>query len=179
MQDFKKLLRKRKNMMNFYSGKFFYGARTYKYKNKAYRKLFDIGERPYIGFGVYMECPHLIKDYGRFKAGNRVIFHNDVYIDYTGEVTIGDNVTLSSNVRIFSHKHDYQLLADRAEGNAFPQKTTIGKGAWIGDGAIILAGITIGEFAVIGAGSVVTHDVEPYCIYAGNPARLIRKLKEN
>ena len=49
-------------------------------------------------------------------------------------------------------------------------------GAWIGAGAIILPGITIGEYAVIGAGSVVTKDIPAYTIAAGNPCKLIRKI---
>ena len=53
--------------------------------------------------------------------------------------------------------------------------TVIGNDVWIGEGAILKAGITVGDGAVIGMGSVVTKDIQPYCIYAGNPARLIRK----
>ncbi len=52
--------------------------------------------------------------------------------------------------------------------------TTIGNDVWIGQGCKIKAGVTIGDGAVIGMGSIVTHDVEPYAIYAGNPARKIR-----
>ena len=55
------------------------------------------------------------------------------------------------------------------------KKTEIGNDVWIGNRAIILQGLKIGDGAVIGAGSVVTHDVEPYSIIAGNPARLLRK----
>ena len=54
--------------------------------------------------------------------------------------------------------------------------TKIKKGAWITPGCIILAGVTIGENAVVGAGSVVTKDVEPYTVVAGNPAKIIKKL---
>lgn len=49
---------------------------------------------------------------------------------------------------------------------------------WIGAGATILPGVTVGENSVVGAGSVVTHDVEPNTIVAGNPARLIRRLSD-
>lgn len=57
-----------------------------------------------------------------------------------------------------------------------PYKTTeIGNDVWIGNRAMVLQGVTIGDGAVVGAGSVVTKDVEPYTIVAGNPARVIRK----
>lgn len=54
-------------------------------------------------------------------------------------------------------------------------RTVIGNDVWIGQGAFIKAGVHIGTGAVIGMGAVVTHDVEPYKIWVGNPARLIRK----
>jgi acetyltransferase-like isoleucine patch superfamily enzyme len=50
---------------------------------------------------------------------------------------------------------------------------------WIGANVIILKGVTIGEGAIVGAGSVVTKDVPPYTIVAGNPARIIREIPEN
>lgn len=53
--------------------------------------------------------------------------------------------------------------------------TTIGNDVWIGEGAFIKAGVKIGDGAIVGMGSIVTKDVEPYAIVAGNPARLIRK----
>ena len=51
--------------------------------------------------------------------------------------------------------------------------------AWIGFNSIILKGVTIGEGAIVGAGSVVTKDVPPYTIVAGNPARIVREIPEN
>ena len=55
------------------------------------------------------------------------------------------------------------------------EKTHIGNDVWIGSGVLIKSGINIGDGAIIGAGSIVTHDVPPYEIWAGSPARLIRK----
>ena len=51
----------------------------------------------------------------------------------------------------------------------------IGDGVWIGQNAIILPGVSIGDKSIIGAGSVVTHDVPSYCVAVGNPARIIKK----
>jgi len=56
------------------------------------------------------------------------------------------------------------------------EPTRIKRGAWITPGCIILAGVTIGENSVVGAGSVVVKDVEPYTVVGGNPAKLIKRL---
>ncbi len=53
----------------------------------------------------------------------------------------------------------------------------IKRGAWIGAAAIVLPGVTIGEYSIVGAGSVVTKDVEPYTVVAGNPAKVIRRIE--
>lgn len=53
-----------------------------------------------------------------------------------------------------------------------------GDGAWIGAGAIVLSGVTIGKYAVIGAGSVVTRDIPDYTVAVGNPCRALRKIDE-
>ena len=55
----------------------------------------------------------------------------------------------------------------------------IGGRGWIGFGATILKGVTVGEGSIVAAGAMVTHDVPPYCIVGGNPARLIRELEDH
>lgn len=67
------------------------------------------------------------------------------------------------------------ILGDEDSDTASKGDVIIGNDVWIGYGVIILSGVGIGDGAVVGAGSVVTKDVEPYCIVAGNPARIIRK----
>lgn len=61
-------------------------------------------------------------------------------------------------------------------GAEFAKEIVIGPDCWIGGSAIILGGVTIGEGCTVGAGSVVTKDVEPYTVVAGNPARVIKRL---
>jgi acetyltransferase-like isoleucine patch superfamily enzyme len=61
-------------------------------------------------------------------------------------------------------------------GPEFAKPITIGSDTWLGGGAIVLPGVTIGEHCVVGAGAVVTRDVPPYCVAAGNPARVVRRL---
>lgn len=88
-----------------------------------------------------------------------------------GKVTIEDRVQIAMNVSVITNNHDpydrdVLLIED----------VTLREGAWIGSGAIILPGVTVGRYAIVGAGSVVTHDVSDYTVVAGNPAREIRKL---
>jgi acetyltransferase-like isoleucine patch superfamily enzyme len=62
------------------------------------------------------------------------------------------------------------------KGPEFAKPITVGSDTWVGGGAIILPGVSIGNNCVVGAGSVVTKDVAPYTVVAGNPARVVRRL---
>ena len=93
-------------------------------------------------------------------------------------IKIEDNVTISSNSMIFAHinpsaneflkKHGYPRTV---------KPVTIKNGAVISVGCIIIAGVTIGENSIVGAGSVVAQDVPDYCIVVGNPARVVKKIE--
>lgn len=120
-------------------------------------------------------------------APNRLTIGRDVYIgklctiECDGE--IGDEVAIANSVGIVGrHDHDFSVVGTsirRAPWIGDPEyvkakgKTdvTIGSDVWIGYGAIVLSGITVGRGAIVAAGAVVTRDVRPYAIVAGNPAR--------
>ncbi len=92
-------------------------------------------------------------------------------------IKIEDNVTISSNSMIFAHVNP--SANDFLKNHGYPRKikpVTVKKGAVISVGCIIIAGITIGENAIVGAGSVVTQDVPDYCVVVGNPARVVKKI---
>ena len=94
----------------------------------------------------------------------------------SGKVIIGDDVMMGPDCIIYTQNHSFQRtdITIRSQGNE-PEKTVIIKNdVWIGGQVIILPGVVIYDGAVIGAGSVVTKNVEPYSIVAGNPARLIK-----
>ena len=96
-------------------------------------------------------------------------------------VTIEDNVFVGHNVAFINDSFprattDGQL---QTEADWKVEKTVVKKGASIGSGSTILANITIGENALVGAGSVVTKDVPPNSIVAGNPARVLRYIEQN
>lgn len=108
-----------------------------------------------IGHGVWINrgCEF----YGSMLAGN-------------AHITIGDHCALAPCVRVLSATHDYHQL-DLPDLAA---SVTIGKHVWVGAGATILPGVNIGDGAVVAAGSVVTRDVAPFTIVAGNPARFLK-----
>jgi acetyltransferase-like isoleucine patch superfamily enzyme len=93
-------------------------------------------------------------------------------------VEIGDEVFVGHNVSFINDKFPRAAKADGSmltDADWTVQRTFVRKGATIGTGATILGGITVGERAVVGAGSVVTRDVPPGVVVAGNPARLLPK----
>jgi acetyltransferase-like isoleucine patch superfamily enzyme len=91
-----------------------------------------------------------------------------------GGINIGDDTMIAANVQLVSNNHDeYErevLLCD---------EVNIKKGVWIGAGATILPGVTIGKYAIVGAGAVVTKDVPDYGVVVGAPARLIKTLDKD
>jgi acetyltransferase-like isoleucine patch superfamily enzyme len=96
-----------------------------------------------------------------------------------GPVEIGDNVIFAQHVGILAMNHGYQDIHTPIRD----QKCTaalirIENNCWIGSNAIVTAGITIGKHSIVAAGSVVTKDVPPYTVVAGNPARIIRQYNE-
>ncbi len=104
------------------------------------------------------------------QIGDNVTIKNGVYL-WDG-ITIEDNVQIGPNVTFTNDKYP------RAKQVFKLQKTIIKKGSSIGAASVILGGITIGENAMIGAGSVVTKDVPANELWFGNPAKFIRKINE-
>ena len=91
-----------------------------------------------------------------------------------GGITIDDDVMLAANVQLLSNNHDEY---DRQVLICKP--IHIKRGAWIGAGASILPGVTVGEYAIVGAGAIVTKDVPDYSVVVGSPARVVKTLDEN
>lgn len=96
------------------------------------------------------------------------------YLD--GDITIGDHSMLANNVAIVGGDHAFSTpgVTMRDGGREAWRPTILGRDVWIGHGAIIINGISIGDGALVAAGSVVTKDVAAFSVVAGNPARHIK-----
>jgi maltose O-acetyltransferase len=91
-------------------------------------------------------------------------------------IMIGSNCDISDRVGIICGTHEIDDTGVRSAGNGIGKDINIGNGVWIGYGALILPGVSIGEKAIVAAGAVVTKDVLPRTIVGGSPAKLIRSL---
>ena len=144
-------------------------------KDAIYKQMFgSIGDQ--VSIDIDFRC-----EYGKnIHIGNKVIINmNCTFLD-NGVINIGDNVMIAPDVRIYTATHSVILserMPVRSNSKASICDTiacpvTIESGVWIGGGAVILPGVTIGRNSVIGAGSVVTKSIPENSIAVGNPCRV-------
>lgn len=129
--------------------------------NVQVRENVSIGRDCIVSKDVYIDCNVVIGD--RCKVQNSVSIYNGV--------TVGDDVFIGPNA---AFTNDKVPRAFNADWTITP--TRIENGASIGANATIVCGITIGEYAMVAAGSVVTKDVPPYTLVMGNPARAYARI---
>ena len=142
----------------------------------------EVSEKAVIGAGTKIWNLAQVRE--NAVIGENCVLSKNVYVDF--EVKIGSCVKLQNNVNVY---HGVQLEDDVFVGpsatftnDMFPRafngdfkvvETLVKRGASIGANSTIVCGVTIGEYAMVGAGSVVTKDVGDYCLVVGNPARVI------
>ena len=124
-----------------------------------------------IGEGSYVAAPLSGAAVNKLVIGKGCYINSNLLAMSRGGITIGDYVQIAANVQLISNNHDPY---DRMVLTCKP--VVIKDHAWIGAGASIMPGVTIGKYAIVGAASVVTHDVGDYEVAVGNPARVIKKL---
>jgi acetyltransferase len=144
-------------------------------KDAIYKQMFgSIGDQ--VSIDIDFRC-----EYGKnIHIGNKVIINmNCTFLD-NGVINIGDNVMIAPDVRIYTATHSV-ILSERMPVRSNSKTSicdtiacpvTIESGVWIGGGAVILPGVTIGRNSVIGAGSVVTKSIPENSIAVGNPCRV-------
>jgi acetyltransferase-like isoleucine patch superfamily enzyme len=106
------------------------------------------------------------------SVGENVSFGGNVFLSGSAPISIGSDTMIGYNVTIHTSTHDYNVHPIWTK--RIDRPVEIGKHVWIGTGAIILPGTKIGDYAVVGAGSVVNRHVPDRAILAGNPARIIK-----
>ena len=122
-------------------------------------------------FGLF---PPFYTDCGKnIHIGKGVFINAGCKFQDQGGIWIGDGCLIGHNTVIATLNHG---LLPETRQDLHPKPVRIGKGVWIGSGSILLPGVTIGDHAVIGAGSVVTKDIPAEKIAVGNPARIIRSI---
>lgn len=112
--------------------------------------------------------------FDRIKIGDNVFINSNSLLMARGGITVENDVMMAANVQLLSNNHDEY---DRQVLTCKP--IHIKKGAWIGAGASILPGVTIGEYAIVGAGAIVTKDVGDYGIAVGVPAKVVKTLDKD
>jgi maltose O-acetyltransferase len=129
-----------------------------------------------FGEGTVVMAPFQC-DYGyNIRIGrNGFVNYNCVLLD-CAPITLGDHVQIATGVQLLTATHPLDAALRRGPEYALP--ITIGDDVWIGGGAILLPGVTVGNETVIGAGSVVTRDLPPRVVAAGNPCRVLRAIDE-
>jgi acetyltransferase-like isoleucine patch superfamily enzyme len=189
-----------KQLKYFYNGNFLYGLvytfwRGFNFLGRLIVTWFyrltmpNLGEGTKFDTGVYIDNPRNIEIGQKCKIGENVYFHsedphskliigdavqvsNGVVIDYTGGVTIKNNVLISANVQILTHDHGID-----PHSKPISKQLLIESDVWIGLNSLILHNVrVIGKGVIIGAGSIVTKPVDAMFLIAGNPAKVIRKI---
>jgi acetyltransferase-like isoleucine patch superfamily enzyme len=142
----------------------------------------SVGDRSMLSAKVLFD-----RNKGSLSIGDRTFVGSSTIV-IASRVEIGNDVLIAWGCTIVDHDSHAVRFSDRKDdaSNWYHGKkdwshveikpVTIRDRVWIGLNAIILKGVTIGEGSVVAAGSVVTHDVAPYVVVAGNPARLVREL---
>lgn len=118
--------------------------------------------------------PPLTSDFGKnLHLGERVFINAGCRFQDQGGITIGDDCLIGHNTVMASLNHD---LDPDHRGDLLPAPIVLGRNVWVGAGATILAGVTIGDDAVVAAGAVVTKDVPARTVVVGSPARVVKEL---
>lgn len=142
-----------------------------------------------IGQDSNLECAiTLEKDGASIRIGARTHVGGGTVLAAAREIKIGDDVLIAFGALIMDHaSHSLQFSRRKDDvvnwiqgrkdwAGVSMDPVTIGDKSWVGARAIVLKGVNVGEGAIVGAGSVVTRDVSPWTIVAGNPARVIREI---
>lgn len=119
--------------------------------------------------------PPFYTDCGKnIHVGDRVFINQNCTFYALADIVIADDVLIGPNVSLITSEHP--VAPSQRRTYLLGKPITIGRGVWIAAGATVIGGVTIGENSVVAAGSVVTRDIPPDTLVAGNPAKIIRSI---
>mgnify|MGYP001139393546 FL=1 len=175
--ELRTLSNKAKDLMQIYNG---LPAENIELRNQIIHMLFGFcGENTRVNQPIWV-------DYGcNISLGAGSLINMNCTLLDTGKITIGEDVLIGPDVKIYTAVHpispDERIYTDETDRKAIKTKTasvTIGNKVWIGGGTVILPGATIGDNAVIGAGSVVTKAIPANAVACGNPCTVKKMINE-
>ena len=140
------------------------------------RELFSklIGKNVDDSFRIF---PPFYTDCGKnISIGKNVFINSGCHFQDQGGIILGDGVLIGHNVTLATLNHGF---SPEDRGTLYPAPIRLGKNVWIGSNSVIVPGVTIGNNAIVAAGSVVNKDILPNMIVGGNPARDIKKISDS
>jgi acetyltransferase-like isoleucine patch superfamily enzyme len=145
------------------------------------RNKIKIGKNVVIERNAVLYC---VSSYAGVSFNPEIIIDSGVYINYgfnattCSKISIGKNVTVGPNVFMSTFNHGYTSIDTPVNLQPLRDKghITIGDGSWIGNNVTIIGDVKIGRNSVIGAGSVVVHDVADYSVAVGSPAKVVKRF---
>lgn len=138
-----------------------------------------IGDRVFFGAGSWLQTlPDGDNKSAAIVIGNGCSSSGNCVISAVRSVTLEEDVLLARNVYISDHIHRYKEtdIPVMAQGVDKVEPVLIKRGAWLGQNVVVCPGVTIGRGAVIGANSVVLHDIPDFCVAVGAPARVVKSI---
>ena len=131
----------------------------------------------HVGEGVVVRPPFFC-EYGAISIGDRTFVNVDAVMLDVAQITIGAACQIATRVQLLTATHPIDPEPRRV-GWEYGRPITLADNVWLGGGAIVCPGVTIGQDTVVGAGAVVTRDLPPGVVAAGVPARVVREIGES
>ena len=137
-----------------------------------------IGSGVFVGAGAWLQVLDGESDDVAIVIGDESSFSGGCVLSAASSIRLGRDVGLARNVYIADHTHAYDDPTRSVDDQGITQiqPVEIGDGAWLGENAFVMPGVSIGKHAVVSANSVVTRDVPDYTVVAGQPARVVRRF---